>query len=206
MAKFYAVAKGRKPGIYFDWYTASQQTDGYSSAVFQKFYDYEDALRYLHRYEKQQDAKAILKSQPLDAIIEIDGVQQPHSNYADTLFIAYQIKPVSASAITAHQSRIQLKNFTTDVHAAELNAVVQAVKACFAKNLKHVKVIYDYKGIEKLLTNEMPVISQIAKFYQSVMIEYIAKMNIEFEEASLRSPQSNPLRKELENYATQNPR
>lgn len=36
-AKFYAVRKGKKPGIYMSWDICKQQTDGFPGAEFKAF-------------------------------------------------------------------------------------------------------------------------------------------------------------------------
>ena len=36
-AKFYAVRKGKKPGIYMSWDICKQQTDGFPGAEFKSF-------------------------------------------------------------------------------------------------------------------------------------------------------------------------
>ncbi len=45
--KYYAVCKGRCPGIYNDWETTKQQVNGYSGAKYKSFTNKEDALNYI---------------------------------------------------------------------------------------------------------------------------------------------------------------
>ena len=45
--KFYAVKKGRKPGVYRTWDEARKQVDGYSGAEFKSFSKITDATEYL---------------------------------------------------------------------------------------------------------------------------------------------------------------
>ncbi|NUE97785.1 ribonuclease [Lactobacillus melliventris] len=45
--KFYAVKKGRKPGVYRTWDEARKQVDGYSEAEFKSFSKITDATEYL---------------------------------------------------------------------------------------------------------------------------------------------------------------
>ena len=48
-AKYYVVAKGREPGIYYSWEEARVQVDGYSEARFKSFTD----PRHVERYVKE---------------------------------------------------------------------------------------------------------------------------------------------------------
>ena len=45
--KFYAVRKGRQPGIYEDWEACKTQVDGFAGAQYKSFSTREDAARYL---------------------------------------------------------------------------------------------------------------------------------------------------------------
>lgn len=53
--KYYAVAKGRIPGIYRNWETCSKQVDGYSGAVHKRFSTEGAAAAFIKRYQKIDD-------------------------------------------------------------------------------------------------------------------------------------------------------
>ncbi len=46
-SKYYAVSKGRSPGIYNDWETTKQQVNGYPGAKYKSFTNKENALSYI---------------------------------------------------------------------------------------------------------------------------------------------------------------
>ena len=52
--KFYAVAKGRKPGIYLSWEECAAQVKGYSSPKFKKFNSAEEAEEFYAKYNHGQ--------------------------------------------------------------------------------------------------------------------------------------------------------
>lgn len=52
--KFYAVKKGRKPGIYRTWEEAKAQVDGYSGAEYKSFSKITDATAYLNWNKENQ--------------------------------------------------------------------------------------------------------------------------------------------------------
>ncbi|ORO50284.1 RNase H1/viroplasmin domain-containing protein [Streptococcus oralis] len=46
--KFYAVAKGKVPGIYTTWLETEKQVTGFSGAVYKSFTSYIEAYKFLH--------------------------------------------------------------------------------------------------------------------------------------------------------------
>lgn len=52
MGKYYAVRRGRVPGIYYTWKEAQQQIDHFPGARFKSFYSYEQASQYLQIQDK----------------------------------------------------------------------------------------------------------------------------------------------------------
>jgi hypothetical protein len=64
-AKYYAVAIGRRPGIYEDWdgkRGAKEQTDGFSGALHQRFNDCNSAIRFMCRAGIARDEILLFKS------------------------------------------------------------------------------------------------------------------------------------------------
>lgn len=70
MSKFYAVKKGRIPGIYTSWPTCQKQISGFSGALHKSFSNHLDALNYFYdgQVPEQELAKAKL---PLQAQCKI---------------------------------------------------------------------------------------------------------------------------------------
>lgn len=47
--KYYAVRKGRQPGLYYIWEDAKRQVDGFSGAEHRAFFSESEALEYLEK-------------------------------------------------------------------------------------------------------------------------------------------------------------
>lgn len=70
--KYYAVRKGRKPGIFTTWDEAKKQVDGFSNARFKSFPTYEEAEKFMHHQEGQPElaktkpvaVKPVIKKRP----------------------------------------------------------------------------------------------------------------------------------------------
>ena len=56
MQEFYAVRKGRTPGVYSTWQECDAQTSGYSGAECKKFTYKSQAVAYLHKMAVQSNA------------------------------------------------------------------------------------------------------------------------------------------------------
>jgi hypothetical protein len=56
---YYAVARGRKPGVYTDWVDAEQQVNGYSGALYKKFRTRSEAQKWVdkHRVKKFEESE-----------------------------------------------------------------------------------------------------------------------------------------------------
>jgi viroplasmin and RNaseH domain-containing protein len=64
-AKYYAVAIGKRPGIYEDWEGkrgAKEQTDGFSGALHQRFNDRKSAISFMCRASIARDEILLFKS------------------------------------------------------------------------------------------------------------------------------------------------
>ncbi|KAK4653994.1 hypothetical protein QC762_400220 [Podospora pseudocomata] len=64
ITRFYAVARGHKPGVYTDWDSAQMQTTGFTRPVFRKFDTRAEAEDYLGAYPAGSNQAQSAKSQP----------------------------------------------------------------------------------------------------------------------------------------------
>ena len=68
--KFYAIKKGRTPGIYRTWDEAKQQVDGFSGAEYKSFKNITDAIDYLGWQEKARQETLNRKDDTLENAIK----------------------------------------------------------------------------------------------------------------------------------------
>jgi ribonuclease HI len=70
---FYAVRKGRIPGIYLTWNEAKKQINGYSGAIFKKFNTKQQALKFAnishHKYNSQLKTSSPKETSALPEIL-----------------------------------------------------------------------------------------------------------------------------------------
>ena len=56
--RYYAVARGRKPGVYTDWGQAERQVNGFSGALHKKFKTRAEAQRFVDKYKARNRAES----------------------------------------------------------------------------------------------------------------------------------------------------
>jgi hypothetical protein len=66
MPPCYVVFEGKKPGIYFTWYECAKQVLREEGAIYQKYSNYDDALRDFNARVSQQEPLLL----PIDALNE----------------------------------------------------------------------------------------------------------------------------------------
>lgn len=67
-ANYYAVAKGRRPGIYTDWPTCSAQVNGFSGSRFKAHGTLDEAKAWMRDYNAEKFAAVIEQSRALSGI------------------------------------------------------------------------------------------------------------------------------------------
>ena len=86
--KFYAVRKGRKPGIYSTWSECEAQVKGFPKAEYKSFRQRTDAESYLQGNEVSNPQKKALSSavqsgwKDPDILLFTDGGSRNHGNHA----------------------------------------------------------------------------------------------------------------------------
>ena len=139
MKKYYAVKKGRQPGIYPTWPAAQQQVQGYRQAVFKGFDNLADAQAFM------KERLAVAAEQDLAAysvLLYTDGGSRNHGNYAGghvqaqdkaawAYLIKYQGQRYSASAGQWGATNNQM----------ELTAVAQGLQKLISWQLQTQKVL-----------------------------------------------------------------
>lgn len=201
--KYYAVAKGHHTGIYTSWAAAQQELSGFSAPIFQRCFSYDDALDFMQAYENSVNAELKRLAQPFDATITTAGLQSPMYNYANVLYTAYCIKPVSNAfpeTITTCQ-QFNLHDYTKNRSAAELYAVLAAVEKAISLGMKSIRLIYNFNGVKEFAERHWCANERINQNYQSKINQLSRRINIQFVESTDFDAK---LAKDLNDYATSN--
>lgn len=164
--KYYAVKKGKKPGIYSSWEECQNEVLGFSGAVYKCFNNYDDALSFITDNQKQYlentayvdgsyDAKT--KKYSFGGVLLIQGKEMHFK------------KAYPADEFSKHRNV-----------AGEIKGAGFILNYCYKNEIYDLTLCYDYEGIEKWYNFEWEAKSDIAKLYVEFVKNIKNKMNVKF--------------------------
>ena len=171
MAKFYAVKKGKKTGIFSTWDECKEQVTGFKGAVYKSFKTLSEAEAFLERNEEK-----------IENIEEVDGVYAYIDGSFDRINGIYGSGVVIVDGDKKHEYKhagnredyAQLHNV-----AGELEAAKFVMWYAVDKKIKEITLFYDYLGIEAWAVGDwqanLPYTQDYVKFYNKV--KSVVKVN-----------------------------
>ena len=144
--KYYAVRKGRVPGIYRTWSECQKQVTGYPGAVFKGFVTEEEAQSFLHPGQSAK-AKETHISHTAYPYAYVDGSYfQGIYGFGGFLKLSDE-EEVVLQGSGDHPDLAKMHNV-----AGELLGCIKAVKEAEKRKIAELSVFYDYQGIESWVT------------------------------------------------------
>ena len=164
MAKFYAVKKGKKTGIFSTWDECKEQVTGFKGAVYKSFKTLSEAEAFLERNEEK-----------IENIEEVDGVYA----YIDGSFDRVSGIYGSGVVIVDGDEKYEYKHAGNREDYAQLHNVAGELEAAkfvmwyaVDKKIKEITLFYDYQGIEAWAVGDwkanLPYTQDYVKFYNKV--------------------------------------
>lgn len=178
--KIYAVKKGKKTGIFYNWDECKASVAGYPGAEFKGFFTKEEANDYLSGIgqNKRNDITDKVEEQSKNQIVAyVDGsFDESIGKYSFGCII---IKPngeiVRESGNGDNPESIALRNVT-----GEMLGAMFAVKWCAINKYSAIQICYDYYGIEKWATGEWKAKNNLTQKYAAFMKDNGKKIDISF--------------------------
>ena len=139
MKKYYAVRKGRNPGIYTSWDSCLKEVKGFSGAIYKSFKSKDEAIAFMEGAEKKIEIDA-------DTVVAyVDGSYNlPEKTYgAGVVLIKDGGEEHFKKSYT--DSYYTHRNVAGEVKASEL-----AIDIAIAKSYKKIIIHHDYQGIQAL--------------------------------------------------------
>ena len=154
--KYYAVKKGRNPGIYTSWDSCLKEVKGFSGAVYKSFKTKEGAINFMEDTEKKIEVDE-------DTVIAyVDGsFNLPEKIYGAGVVLIkdgneeYFKKSYSDSFYTH-------RNVAGEVKASEL-----AINLAIEKGYKKIIIYHDYQGIKSWADGEWKTNNELTKSYKT---------------------------------------
>ena len=154
--KYYAVKKGRNPGIYTSWDSCLKEVKGFSGAVYKSFKTKEDAINFMEDTEKKIEVDK-------DTVIAyVDGsFNLPEKIYGAGVVLIKDgneecFKKSYSDSFYTH------RNVAGEVKASEL-----AINLAIEKGYKKIIIYHDYQGIKSWADGEWKTNNELTKSYKT---------------------------------------
>lgn len=172
--KFYAVRKGKTPGIYKTWVECQAQIYGYSGAEYKGFTSLDEAKAYIGD-EKQvaSDKPDILET---EAVAYVDGsFNSDTKQFSYGVVMFYLGKEQHFTEAFDDQELAEMNNV-----AGELKGAEKAIQFCLDNDIKSLTIHHDYEGISKWCTGEWQAKKPGTKAYKDFYDLASNKVKIQF--------------------------
>lgn len=164
--KYYAVKKGKNPGIYTSWEECQNEVLGFSGAIYKSFENYDDAVDFINSNQKQN----------LENIAYIDGSYDAKTgNYSFGGVLLVEGKELHFKKAYPADEFSKHHNV-----AGEIKGAGYVLNYCYKNQIYDITLCYDYMGIEKWYNLEWQAKSDIAKLYVEFVKNIKCKMNVKF--------------------------
>ena len=90
--KFYAVLKGRTPGLYTSWDECKAQVDGFASALYKGFPDEASAKEYLNMTEEKGKFYAVHKGRVPGVYLDWDTCKEQVNGFPGAQYKSFEYK------------------------------------------------------------------------------------------------------------------
>lgn len=146
MAKFYyAVRKGKVPGIYETWGKCEEQVRGYSGAEYKKFSTYEEALTFIDGGSEKLDLVDESSLKENEIIAYVDGsFDIKHFTYSYGVVLITNDGKETYSGRDNNKELAEMRNVS-----GEIKGAMVAMEFAIEKGKDTLYLHFDYTGIEQ---------------------------------------------------------
>lgn len=168
--KYYAVKRGRNPGIYTSWEACLKEVKGFSNARYKSFKNKEDALSFMEGGVKN---------------IEID--EDTIIAYVDGSYnLKEKIYGAGVVYIRKDEKEEEIfKTYTDDFYkhrnvAGEVKASELAIEKALEDKAKKLMIYHDYQGIASWANDEWKANNDLTKSYKDFVKKARSQLEIGF--------------------------
>lgn len=167
--KYYAVKKGRNPGIYTSWDSCLKEVKGYSGAIYKSFKTKEEAESYMTGEEKQIEVGAN------SVIAYVDGsYNQKLKVYGSG--VVYITDDKELELMKSYDDAYYIhRNVAGEVKASEL-----AIEKAIEDKKDQIIIYHDYQGIASWANGDWKTNNELTKSYKRFIDQARKKIKIDF--------------------------
>lgn len=195
--KYYAVKKGRVPGIYLSWADCKKNIDGFSGAVYKGFETIQEAEAFV-RGTKVQEAENFVgsaKTQGAETLVGSAKMLEAAETVTGDKAIAYvdgsynvATKEYSYGAVIFQEGKEEhfSEKFSDPERAVmrnvagEIEGSMCAMKYCLEHGIGSLDIYFDYEGIEKWCNGDWKATKEGTIAYRDFYREASKKVQIRF--------------------------
>lgn len=150
--KYYAVRKGKVPGIYMTWNDCKSQVDGFSGAEYKSFASLEEAAAFVDGGSSQNISVDIKDGVPVsdeyNAIAYVDGsYNNATKEFSYGVVMFHDGKEIYFSQKVEDKELAEMRNVAGEIKGAEC-----AMRYAIEHGCKTLVIYHDYEGIAKWCT------------------------------------------------------
>ena len=169
MAKYYAVKKGRIPGVYHTWDECKKQVDVYSGAVYKSFSSLQEANDFLIEKSKTVFHNGL--------IAYVDGsynIKTKEYGYGCVLIEGQKV----IEKLSGKGNKEELASMRNV--SGEILGSLAAMKYAVDHRYPQICIYYDYEGIEKWATGVWKTNKEATKQYVQMVQRFQNQLDIHF--------------------------
>lgn len=179
--KYYAVKKGRTPGLYTSWDECKKSVFKFPGAIYKSFETEKEAVEYLENDEPKEEKElkitannyafvdgsynAKTKKYGYGAVVVLNDVKDED----DVAFCKY------LNGSGNRKDMLSMRNVAGEILGCQV-----AVTTAIGQGVKDITIIYDYYGIEKWATGEWKANKKSTKEYRKFIKKSKESININF--------------------------
>ncbi len=169
--KFYAVKKGRKPGIYQTWDECKAQTSGFSSAQYKSFQTLDEAKEFMNPSQNEQ-----MEIDENTLIAYVDGsYDNSQKEFSYGMVLLFNGEETYYAEKFENRELASMRNVAGEIKGSEA-AMRYAVQNHFSKLV----IYYDYEGIQKWCTGEWKTNKEGTRTYKEFYEQMKSKLQVKF--------------------------
>lgn len=174
-AKFYAVRKGRKTGLFTDWETCKAQVYNFPAAEYKGFKTKEEAEAYLTVPKKESSVAKDFNEDEI-AIAYVDGsFNLDEWKYGSGVYFCYKGKKIGVMNYGDDEEYVDMRNV-----AGEIKAAMIAVQMAEAAGAKSLIIVHDYTGIAEWVTGGWDATKYATMSYRAFMKDHQKNLTMTF--------------------------
>lgn len=171
--KYYAVRKGRIPGIYTTWDECKTQVEGYSGAEYKSFASEWEAKKYVYGLPKKPKSTGKIK----EPYAYVDGSFNNKAKLygCGVLLVANNGQKYEATNNGNDSEMLKMHNV-----AGEILGVYEAVNLAIRLGLKSLTIIHDYEGLAKWVEGSWKCNKESTRLYRDFVLTAKQEIDIQF--------------------------